>query len=414
MSTLDFALELTVPQNDDLPTLQKAESAYVDSTYMERALIPALQAADQGMKEALRLEKLINQRGRNSENASLCRNLVNDCFMGFDDLRQALREAKAGNQAAVNKIPGILTAIQESLNPESLLSKMKAYSNKGEKALPNYVYETLSSLGKVFDRTCLDVMGISDVLDVRIRVQQSVKRALGNYKFHGVQQAVVAAPVIEQADFDETETAWFDSPTVKASEPARTSQTVMSKIRKVLGGLMPRVALLGTLFAAGCGPDANVSPEDAPLPIINIPTVAAPAPVAPVPVSVPSPEPASRFEVKSAKTLWHAISAELTEECGLSGNALQRETGKLVKSSFDAKNSGYLEMVKGMETAANADTRLAQVSDDLAQYGVIVGDTFNEIKGNVRQTGQVGAYNMDSSLITSYGNAAFDGYSCPN
>lgn len=447
MSILGLALDLQMPQFEHLPAPEPTELAYVETPHKENpvAVATAMQATNKGMQAVLVLEKLVNDRGRNSDNAKACRGVIQDYFMGLDDLRRTLADAKAGDASATEKIPGILAALQESFNPEALLSKMTTYANKNtkEKALPHYVYEVVKTLGGVIDGISMEMQGISAVLDVQLQVRASVTSALEKYKFHGVQEAPVATmvmdeapmhmvqpeilpvnlnvsasePVLEETPFNKEEIAWFDSPVVANTAPAQASRGFLGRMKDTLGGLLssltrsvPRAALAGAILSVGCGGE-EAAPASTPLTFISAPGVA--APVAPVMPAAP------KFQVaEDAPNLWKGISNEIAAECGLSGNALQRETGNLVRESFAAQEAGYKTLVQGM----SAERQAAAKAHLSSNYRLSFADTEEGVFKSTLQTGNLGAVNMQNGEtmqngergeITLWGNAAFADYSCP-
>ncbi|MEK9159801.1 MAG: hypothetical protein AAB383_03670 [Patescibacteria group bacterium] len=425
MSILDLALGLNLARYEE--TAPAAESAYVDSSYMERAVVPALQAADNGMQTALKLEKLINQRGRNSENASLCRTLVNDCFIGFDDLRTVLKEVEAGNPSATKKIPGILASIQEAMNLEALLSQMKAYVNKDkEKALPTYVHETLTELEQVFNGACDGMRGISDVLDVQLQVRRSMTKALDNYKFHGVQQAsaqpaaVQAAAVVEaepvaEAPFSPVETAWFEEATVAESAPAQASKGFLARMKAVAGEILgsfgrslPRAAMVGAMLSVGCG-----TPEEAPTP----PPAPAPLTIKAIPSApAPAPAPIKKWTIGDSSSIWKAVDSALAEKCpSLTKADRTKKTGTLVHSILVKETSGLTKVIEAQQVKDTESEWLGKVVTDEARYGnEIPGDYPGvlESKGATRIAGAHGLSSVTIVANTLAGLPNYNTYSC--
>lgn len=416
MSILDLAIDLQLPRYEDLPVPAQAESAHADNSYVERAVLPALKVSDKGMQDVLKLEKLINDRGRNSDNAKACRGVIQDYFLGLDDLRRTLTEVKEGKVGATEKIPGIMAALQESFNPEALLSKMTAYTNKNtkEKALPNYVYEMVSTLGGLFENLSVEMQGISDVLDVQLQVRRSVTSALEKYKFHGVQKAAVVA---EADPFDKEETAWFENEVVPTSAPTQARKGFMSRITAVLGDLAdsvkrtaPRAALAGLMLSLGgcngCGEDAPVSSVP-PIPVI--PTI---------PVIVPAPVPQADWKISDTRDITHAIRSALAEKCpGLTKAQLIKAEGPLVHDALVAQTSGLTQVVQAQQIVDTDGEWLGKVSADEVQYGNSIPSSYPEVLANTASARITGAHGLDSDTVKAYarsGLPAYSTYTCPS
>ncbi len=416
MSILELALNNPLPQYEGQPVVDASDSAYVQPIDMEEKVAPALKAADKGMQKALDLAKFITSRGRNSDNAKACQGLVDDCFMGFDDLRRELRAAQAGDTDAIGKIPAILAAIQESMNPETLLTRMKAYSNKsGEKALPNYVYETFSSLGKVFDGICVELTGVSDVLDVQLQVRNSIDNALGQYKFHGVKPVVAqATPVlveeIEEAPFNDTELAWFNSPVQERTEPAKASKGFFGRVASVIGDFtaslrrnVPRAIMTGALLSAGC---VEPVPEE---------TAPAPAAIPYISNAVPAPL-APDWEISDLRDITHAVRSALDKKCHLSRADLIKEEGQWVHAALLANTAELTTVVNTRQTDDTTGEWLGKVRADEAQYDNVVPTDYPGVLAKTSLTRIVGAHGLDEAEVSSIAYAGlpeYNTYVCP-
>lgn len=442
MSILEAIRDFSAPDYADVTTRFTPESAYEDSTYMERQLESASQVVNRGMETALRLQKLVNVRGRTSANASACRTMLDDYFIGLDDLRSVLKAAQAGDRTASSRIPGILAAIQESLNFETALSSMKGYKKGSETALPAYVQEVMTGLSSSFDGLCEAVRPLSDVVEVQMQVRNRVN-AVGNYKFHGA--AAIKAPAVTPhtlasvepdpalmvnldvsneapslkamepvgADFDPTESAWFDGETAPAVEtPAKIRGGIFSKIMGVLGGLassfkrnLPRAAMAGALLAAACG--EAVPPETTTPPIPRIPTT---VPAAPVAV-------AEDWKITDTRDVTHAIRSALHDKCpSLTKAELIKTEGPLVHAALVAETEGLTDVIKGQETRDTSGEWLGKVSADEVQYGNTIPSDYPGVLASRQSTRIAGAHGLDSDTVVAYamsGLPAFDSYTCP-
>lgn len=387
-------------------------------------------ALDSSMKSALALQKLISQRGRQSPNANRCFMMVDDFFMGLQDMKMKLDRIEAGDASAATEIPGLLSAFRESLNFERLLSEMKGYRKGNETALAEYIGTTIEVLSSEFARVSEAVRPLSDALAIEA-VSQGVRAQLSavtGYKFHGktptlaVLNKVVVEPVITP----------IVKPVVapRAAEPIparveRQAPSLLDRAAAYLSGLqaefggsarrlVPALATGLALALGGCTPenanDASSAPTPPPRKVL-IP-IAEPAAA---PAVTPTPA-APTFTVDDdAKTLWGAIQGAIADECGLNGGALQRATGERVRVSFEQQQTGFGQLLNGMEARDPDSNRLRAVQEDLRGYGITVPITYAGVRNDgVDSIGNVGAYNMAATTITTYANAALSGYTCPS
>lgn len=390
-----------------MPIYETEESptfADLDLTEESGLELQALTAVDTAVKTAEGLLRFIGQRGRGSNNALKCQGMVEDYLLGLGDLRGKVERVKNGDRGAAAEIPGLLRAFKESFNFADLLAGMKGYYKGGEKALAEYVKTTMDTLTQSFEEVCESIWPLCDNFEVEsisLDVRNQLN-AVADYKFHTsaakkpVETSVVKVPA--------------HAP-VPAENVTRLRGGVLQRIAGVVNKHLPMAAAASLLLALGTSCDTkDPFGTPPPAPVLE----AAPPPLA-VPVAEPAAPAAPTFTAASdASSLWAAIRGAIQTGCStLDKKTLEKETGKLVRGSIKAQDAGFTGLVKNMEGQPESGLRLTEVQTDLAKYGVVVAGTFEEVLADKIQTGQVGSYNMDSTLINSYATAALDGYSCP-
>lgn len=389
----------------------------------------ARMALDASTKSVLALQKLISQRGRRSANANRCFMMVDDFFVGLQDMKMKLDRIEAGDASAASEIPGLLEAFRESLNFDRLLAEMKGYRKGNETALAEYIGTSIEVLSSEFARVSEAVRPLSDALAIEA-VSQNVRSQLSavtGYKFHGKAPNLTAlnksvaepvlAPVVEPVV----------APRAAEPIPARVERQApslldraaayLSGLQAEFGGsarrLVPALATGLVLALGGCTPENANDASSAPTP----PPRRVLIPIAePAPAPVVAPAPTATFTVDStAKTLWGAIQGAIEDECGLSGGALQRATGERVRVSFEQQKTGFGQLLNGMEAGDSDASRLGAVQEDLRGYGITVPITYAGVRNDgVNSIGNVGAYDMDGNTIVTYAQAALSGYTCPS
>ena len=411
MSILELATEFTGPEYADVAQQVSPESAYNDTTYVERQLESAAQVVNTGMETALRLQKLVNVRGRNSANASACRAMVDDYFIGLDDVRQVLKLAKEGDTSATKRIPGILAALQESLDFDTALRSMKGYSKAGEKALPAYVQEVMTGLSGSFDGLCEAVRPFTDVIEVQMQVRNRVN-AIGNYQFHGAK--AVETPVAPA--FNELETSFFEAEPTENTEPTEVRGSVFNQIIGALGNLansfkraLPRAALTGVLLSVGCTEEP--APMTPPAPIKHV------APIVEAPPA-PAPAPAPDWNITDTRDITHAVRSALHDACpSLTKAQLIKEEGKWVHAALVSNTSDLTRVVKHQEAKDTDGTWLGKVSADEMKYGNTIPTDYPGVLASTSATRIAGAHGLNAASVHAQaytGLPEFSTYTCPS
>ena len=426
-----FQEDCDVQSYAEVACLQAPNWLYSDPSSLVKGATAALQ---EGEQIASRLRKLIDVRGRGSENAAACRALVNDYSIGLDGLRRVLSLVESGDREAVKRIPGIVAAIQESFDFDTILSKMKAYTNKKDKtrALPAYVREVCMGLSGSFNTVFESVRPLSEVLDVRMQIRDRVS-AVGNYQFHGTKEAVVAeAPIVEVStvkepvpvvtrvpDFIPIEDAWFESESAPQAEVQAASGGFFEKVMGALGGLassvasagrgfLPKAALASVVLSlGGCGESTELNPSLASS-AEPIPDNAGPITDAPV---------ALAWHISDTRTITHAIRSALLDHCPDSSKAqLIKAEGPMVHKALVAQNDELTQVVKHQATRDANGEWLGKVRTDEARYGNTIATTYPEVLASTASTRIVGAHGLDSAKVEAYARSGlpdYNKYTCP-
>lgn len=187
------------------PAVQ-VEAASVEDRQEQRALNVVELVMEEGLTLAAHVGRRVrSQVGREFQLA------VDEFFMGCNDLRTVLRNARQNPQGLLT-IPRMMGVLQNVLlNFENLVQRASRYTRNGVRALPAYVYTTIHTLHEHFKLIGDVVRPLTDGLAVQLGIETVHNKVTallnrGKHRFHDESRPSFAMATIKTDPEDQAST----------------------------------------------------------------------------------------------------------------------------------------------------------------------------------------------------------------